>query len=506
MRDHDAPDLETERRELRIPRAAMLSSADRKWIASHVSRAAERAFPATERIGKTPQQDFYFRELLETLIDNTFQASAPITGGTYAEIWQLTKTRTPKWRAQPAAVRGRSGYARQSIKILAHEWGAAFSKRSRAVPSISEAVIEFFLDPPGPESDDLVLRAAVTDLTLPNGVAFNFHNIELSSATRLPGARESGSAGDEEEKARLLREARKYVRRVEVEYLARLASGPIEFLEEEVSDLRRHRNNHRRIAAAVLGVITAGMIGYHVLRTQNITPIVDISPDKKGALSNVLVDTAGRIALASDGEPVSEWANVIVDDEGRSMRVGGQTTAGPEVHIQTDDLIFRHEVPQRWRENAEVALDPEGSCSRLLSPDRGVLCVLLVDIRRDFPSATADTATFAFHWGDSQNVSAATVHRTIPINSRVVVSASHGYANDGTYDVLLFISTNPNNLSRTAPFDSSDAAVLPLARFTWKDGVWKSDALRSVPAWLLPMTAQDNTSGTLPGTKAAPPK
>lgn len=461
-----------------------LSEEDRRWLASHVSGAAEKAFPTSERIGKTRQQDFYFRQLLEVLIENTLRSGAPMTGGTYAEIWEFTRTLIPKWRAQPAAVRGRSGYGRQSIKTLVHEWKAAFMQQSRAVTRAAGGLIEFFLESPGPESDDLVLRAQITDLSLPSGQPVDFREDELSSTTRLPSAREASSGSDEDEKLRLLREARKYVRRVEAEYLAKLSQGPIEFIEEEVNDLRRHRNNHRKIAAAVLGIITAGMIGYQILKIQKIEPVVEISPGKRGGLTNVVVDKSGRIALSSEGKRTSEWAHMIVDDAGNWMRVNRQLPGGAEIMLKTDELQFNFEIPKRWHENAEVVLEPEGSCTKLINPERGVLCVLLIDIRRCLPTATGETTTFVFNWGDDQRLKTAYDHQINAIKPRVVVKAFYGYKKDGVYDAVLVMSDNPENRTHKPVFNSGGSCMLPIARLSWKNGRMTGERLLSVPQWL----------------------
>jgi hypothetical protein len=119
-----------------------LSSAEREWLASHVARAAEAVFPGGERIGKTAQQDFYFRELLEILIENVFQYGTPLCGGTYIELWQFTRHRAAKWRSTPDAKRGRSGYRRESIKTLVHEWKWEFARRNRAYAANGE--VEFY--------------------------------------------------------------------------------------------------------------------------------------------------------------------------------------------------------------------------------------------------------------------------------------------------------------------------------------------------------------------------
>jgi len=464
--------------------AIVLSEEDQNWLASHIWRAAEKAFPTGERIGKTRQQDFYFRELLEILIENTLRSGSPITGGTYAEVWEFTRARIAKWRSEPAAVRGRSGYGRQSIKILVHEWRAAFSRRSRAAASRKDGLVEFFLESPNPESDDLVLRASVANFTLSSGASFDFQEDELSPVTRLP-SKTSGTGDDEEEKARLLREARKFVRKVETEYLDKLSKGPTEFIEEEVRELRRYRNNRRKIAAAVLGFITAGMIGYRILYTERITPFVEISPDKKGGLMNVDVDAAGHIALTSQGKRTSDWVDVIIDEGGRSMRVGRQIPGGAEVIVKTDELGINFDIPQRWREKPEIILHKEGTCTSL-NAERGVLCAFLLDIRNYFPSATIKQTTFVVNWGDGHGVQKM---RGWPVSDnapRVMVSPTHRYASDGTYDIWLIVSPRAQDES-TPSFDDKGAVISPLVRLTLEAGrlkVARNDS--EPPDWMLP--------------------
>jgi hypothetical protein len=463
-----------------------LTADEREWLAYQVSRAAEKAFPVDEKIGKTHQQHFYFRELLEILIGNVLRQAMPISGGTYAEIWQFTRSLMPQWRAEPTAVRGRSGYSRQSIKVLVHEWKAAFNEHSRSVECNPRGSIEFVFEPPGPETDDLVLRAEVRGLVLPSGATFDFQENELSSATRLPSA-QAGTPSNDEEKARLLREARKYLRRVETEYLSKLSRGPIEFIEDEVSDLRRHRNNHRKIAAAVLGIITAGMIGYQVLRIEKITTVVDISPNKNRGLTSIVVDRSGRIALADGGNRTSEWAHKIVDGTGQSMRVKEQTAEGALIELTTKELVFEFGIPKRWHEKPEVVLDREGSCQRLINPSQGILCVLLIDVRAAFPTATtADGITFVMNWGDDRRAHPAPTTRFESIDTRVLLNAQHGYARDGTYDVWLFLSDRPQVLG-SSKFDSGSSRLLPVARFTWKGGklVAAERNKSPLPDWML---------------------
>jgi hypothetical protein len=75
-----------------------LDETDRKWLAECLSAASDKVFPRDERIGKWPQQDFYFRKLLEALIDNALRYGTPCVGGNYSELWRFTRSKIPDWR------------------------------------------------------------------------------------------------------------------------------------------------------------------------------------------------------------------------------------------------------------------------------------------------------------------------------------------------------------------------------------------------------------------------
>jgi len=270
-----------------------LSSAEEEWLAYHVARAAEHAFPADERMGKTPQQDFYFRELVELVIENVFRHGAPITGGDYVAIWQFTRDRVAKFR--PHSRPGRAGYRRASIKTLVHEWKAAFSRRDRSFAS--NGTIEFILEGPNAVSDDLVLRARIRGFRLQSGTSFEFASAELTETTRLPTDTITSNEQDADEKKRLVQEARKYVRRVESQYLAKLSDGPLEFVRDEVRELQRARRDYRRLAIAIAIALGTAMAAYRIIFTHRPIPIeVDLVNDCRGCVKSAWSDGKGHVS------------------------------------------------------------------------------------------------------------------------------------------------------------------------------------------------------------------
>jgi hypothetical protein len=439
-----------------------LSEGDRERLAFHLSRASEKAFPHDERIGKTPQQDFYFRELLDVLIENALRYGTPAAGGAYVEIWQFTRDRVGKWRANPNWQRGRSGYGRESVKTLVHEWVTAFERRRRVVP-LGTGIIEFFLDRPGRYGDDLVLRAEVVNFDLLSGTKLNWMKRELSDDVRFRAVR---IARDEfEEKQRLLREARKFVRRVEAEYLTKLANAPFAFVEEEVKELQRARRNHRRLAAAILALVSSAMVAYKILYLRNVRPLVELTPGKMGRIANVIADTAGRVALATpSGQRTSDWADRIVGDNGVSV------THEPNGDLiqttPTDDADFVLTVPDEWHQRPEVVLPAQASCTNSSKNARGIVCMVLLDLRRWDPSATIDSVALGANFGDEQTV---THVPAMPIEgkTRIAVQAAHVYAKYGVYPVKLVWSTDPRfrQLKRGETIHMIAREIVSLGRF-----------------------------------------
>ena len=448
--------------------SSQLTEDDRQWLGYHVARAAEKTFPATERIGKTPQQDFYFRELLEVLIENTVRHGLPITGGSYTEIWRFTRDRVAKWRMRPEALRGRSGYRRDSIKTLVHEWSAAVDKRSRLASG--NGLIEFVLDAPGPQSDDLVLRASIVDFRLQSGALFNHREPRLSEQTRLPGELLADAPDATDERQRLLLEARKYARRVEQQYLAKLSDAPLEFLQAEVDELKRARRDYRRLAAAVLVVVGTGMAAYKVLVTKHdVLPFVKFDQTCSGCVRNITTDAKGHVALlSSSGKRVTEWADVIVGPEGLSVRASEATpTSEVEFSAPPGAPMAHIDIPKEWHERPDVVLPRQVSCMKTQASGPGVMCFVLLDLRT-FGSVTADAMRIGATYGDSNTIQLLGLTVLNPMNTRVATYAMHEYARDGTYVIWLVASPDRRLQSRSGDvsIQASEMKWLPLAIVT----------------------------------------
>lgn len=451
---------------------------DREWLLFEISRAAKAVFPESERLGKSAQQDFYFRGLLEILLDNVRDHGVPVAGGTYSDIWELTQRLAPRWRARAEARRGRASYARQSMKTLVHEWKRAFQRRERVYSQGSTIV--FTLEGPDHETDDVVLRATI-DGVLPNRRRVTIRELELSSATRLPSGRAADDNAENEERERLLADAKRFTRRVEAEYLSRLSGASIEFLRNEVEELKRARHDYRRMGAAILVVVGTAMLAYRIVHVKDATPNINFGPEARRT-SNFAVDPKGRIALLDDeGHRISDWGNSIVDEHGvRALpKSPGKDT---EVQVLTKGVNFTFAIPERWHDHPERVLADEGSCVPLVNPPRSVVCVHLVDLRAFRPPKAASAQLeFGFNFGDGPQTELAEMSRINPIPSRVLLRAQHLFLKRGTYDSLLIVRTASKTQHRVNPPGPDEPkfyAERPLVRFVVND---RSVAVARIP-------------------------
>jgi hypothetical protein len=448
----------------------LLSKTDRELVGWHLAAAAREVFPESEFIGKTAQQDFYFRELLERLLSNFEELQLPITGGNHAEVWALARSAAPKWRTQEQAKKRRSGYDRKSIKTLVHEWKRAVDSRPRSYSK--RGLIEFALDTPDDNYDDVVLFATITDFRLVDGQLFSVDETELTSKTRLaaPSVDDSDSKAERE---RLLSRAASIVRDVERKYLEKLKDAPLEFVAAEVETLERDKRRHdyRRLAAAIVVVLGAAMAAYRILSIHRFIPVFDVSMGSHGEVSNVIDDHRGHLALAKDGKPVSQWANIIIDEGGNG--VAPSPTKAGSVRVFAHDIGFHSEIPERWEREEPTVLPSEGTCFTAVKSPKSdgalVLCNILYDLRSIAPAMNADDVTLASDFGDPPRTFK--MFKTDDVTcvndncSRTRLWMLHGYERDGVYQIGLVVFEDPDGWKNGTRFHG-----LPLVNITIKNG------------------------------------
>jgi hypothetical protein len=425
-----------------------LSEEERAWLAERISWAADRAFPAGEPIG-TDQQDFYFRKLIELLIENTSRYGTVALGGNYLELWGFTREKEREWRQEDKSRRHRSGYARGSIKGLVYQWKAAFGRRVR-VARTGNATIEFVLRTPSVRSDDLILRARVMGLQTPSGRTIVSEDTAATDLTRLPPP--IASELDTEERRRLLLEAGKYARRIEADYLTKLTDAPTEFIQEQLKELRRAKKNKQRLALAILAVVSTAMVAYRVFFAPRPIPLaVLVSRDGAGYLTSVFVDGKGHVSLKSE-PAVSEkrhWWDMIIDPKGTSVRgENGSRT----VHVMVppgQSVGYTYEVPRNWHEQPDVVLQPDVLCSKTSTSNRSVVCFILVDVRSIAPSLTTRAVGFSILYGDGKIATEVPSTEIDFRHTRTLLAATHSYSADGAYRLSLCESSDKRVISHT---------------------------------------------------------
>jgi hypothetical protein len=319
-------------------------------------------------------------------------------------------------------------------------------RRRRAFGSNGE--VEFFLDAPSVVSDDLVLRVVVSTSTLSGEHPFARPERELSAISRLPSVRTPDS--EDEEKSKLLKEARKYVRRLEAQYLTKLADAPLEFIQDEVRELQRARRDYRRLAIAIVVVVSTAMAAYKILYTKlNVEPVVGVevgSAPSAPHLKNFDVDAKeGRVALTAQGRRVTEWANVIVGQNGASVRYAPEV-CGPEQPLLLNGykvIEYDFTFPKQWyeKDHPETVLNPQVSCV----PGQGrfgIACVILIDLRKLWPNRESPVE-FSADYGDNLRsggqlmifgLKGTRVNKVAP---RFALDVFHDYNGPGTYWITL---------------------------------------------------------------------
>jgi catechol 2,3-dioxygenase-like lactoylglutathione lyase family enzyme len=448
---------------------ALLSDADRELLRWHLAVASQEVFPESECIGQTSQQNFYFRELLEHLLLNFAESLSPMTGGNLTEVWAFTRSATPKWRALPGAKKGRVGYARKSIKTLVHAWKRAVSSRPRICRT--RGSIEFVLKAPDENCDDVILFATINDFPLVDGRPFSVDIRELTADTRL-ATPASDCADFKAERDRLLSRAARIVRDVEKKYLERLHNAPLEVIAAEVETLERDkkRRDYRRLAAAIVVVLGAGMAAYKILSVSRFVPVFDVGRGHRHEVANVVTDRKGHVALAEDGKAASPWADRIVDEHGHGVMPLPKKPGW--VQVYADEIKLQSKIPERWEQDDAAVLPAEGSCFRMQNGDGDGAIVgfsALYDLRSIAPALNADDVTLAAEFGDLPT--AVTVYKpddVVCVNSdcsRIRLWMIHGYERNGQYEVRLVVFRDPDGWKNDTPVD-----FLPLARLTIRNG------------------------------------
>ena len=450
-----------------------LSANDRELLVWHLAAAAREVFPDSERIGKTAQQDFYFRELLDRLLLNFEESQEPLTGGNLDEIWSLTHATTPKWRTRAEAKRRRSGYDRGSMKTLVHEWCRAVSSRSRTYRK--RGVIEFFVHTPDVISDDVVLFATISNFPLTDGQIFSVATCELTETTRLtlPSFEDRDVSAERE---MLLARASRIVRDVERKYLEKLRDAPLEQVAAEVETLERDkkRRDYRRLAASIVVVLGAGMAAYKILSVNHFVPMFDVSRGHRNQVVNVIGDRMGHVALADNGKPASGWVNTIVDNRGNGAQSSPEKPGW--LQLSTDEASIVSKIPSRWKQDDSTVLPSEGTCFRLQNDDgEGAIvgCNVLYDLRSIAPSLSGNTVTLAGDFDEANGVTdrAITVyehHDVTCVNmdcSRIRLWMLHGYKKNGQYDVHLVVCHDRDPWKGGTHVDG-----IPITRLTIRNG------------------------------------
>jgi hypothetical protein len=362
-------------------------------VASRLSEASAKVFPASESFG-SPQMTFYFSRLLDQLIENARTLGIAAVGGDYGALYRFCYERFPKYQAdareknEPVSTEWLDEH--KSIPVMLSLWKKQLGPKPRSASVQGSSVTFRFVR--GSKTKDWRLYAEVSriplaDTALPAVAAIK----SLPDAVRLP------AKGDLELRAADLHRRSKAIieRRVKdlrdrdmaEAYRQRLAAMSYDKLvahDDEVRAQKKAKDYTRTLIAIAL--VLAAFVTYRVYRSRTVS--IELRTHAGHVhVENIKVNAEGRIAqFSTSGERLTPWAHVLQNsDTGLTIRAVGKDargnwqlrlTGGGSVNMSAD-------IPDTWRTSSPV-LQPALQWTTYPGETRKILLYVYVD-RRAFP-------------------------------------------------------------------------------------------------------------------------
>jgi hypothetical protein len=440
---------------------AILTDAERARLHTLISKASREAFPPPPRlsrggIGESPQRDFYFRRLLDRLLENTLHFALPATGGTYDELYAFTRSVESLWAR---GGKGRVGYSRRSMKALASHWKKSIALKRRSYTAYGTQVVFHYVS--GSDHSDFILSASVTNFLLDNAKRISIPSIldRLPSRVRLstPGLTESlpDEAGS---RMRIItRLVRDFGGRAfSADYRRALAAQPMSKLEEherETRDLKRRNKTAAIVASVALVIATLGFIAYRSYSAATFLPVISVKPDgtilirdSRGVLGprdgEIHTNRTGQVAIFNGQKQLTDWVDVLGNpDTGAYLRMR-PGVAGQWIPDMSGAMLLADidEVTGTWTGPTEP-IAPTLRVRSLVKDNRHVWATVIID-RRLFWPLGGKQPNFHIDFGDDGKVYrdvAFPYVSWIPFldGDHFMLQSDHKYRVDGTYRVSL---------------------------------------------------------------------
>ncbi len=464
---------------------AILTDAERTRLRTLLSKASREAFPPPTKhsrgeIGESPQRDFYFRKLLDRLLENTLHLALPATGGTYDELYAFTRSVESLWAR---AGKGRVGYSRRSMKALASHWKKSIALKPRSYTAYGTQVVFHYVS--GSDHSDFILCASVTNFLLDNteriSIPSILHGLPLRVRLSTPGLTESlpGEAGA---RTRIItRLVRDFGGRAfSADYRRALAAQPMSKLEEherETRDLKRRNKTAAIVASVALVIASLGFIAYRSYSAKTFRPLISVKPDgtilirdSRGFIGprdgEIHTNRTGQVAIFNGQKQLTDWVDVLGNPGTGAylrMRPGA---AGQWIPDMSGALVLADidEVTGRWTGPMEP-IAPTLRVRSLLKDTRHVWATVIID-RRLFWPLDGKQPNFQIDFGDDGHVYrdvAFPYVNWVPFldGDHFMLQSDHKYRADGTYRVSLVhkLTMGDEGTNRTKVTDLADMAV-----------------------------------------------
>lgn len=365
----------------------------RQTIASRLREARAMVFPPSESFG-SPQMDFYFRRLLDQMIENTRTLGVAAVGGDYGALYRFCYERFPNYqvdaRDKNAPISTEWLDEHKSIPAMLSQWKKVFGAKSRWAGVKGSGVQFRFVR--GSKGKDWKLYAQVSriakaDIDVPVVPPIK----SLPDSVRLsPKGDLVLRAEDIELRSRTITERRvKDIRDRDIAdaYRTRLQAMPYERLVEHDNEIRAQKKAKKYPQVLIaIALVLAGFVAYRVYRSQRVSVELIVHAGHVH-VENIRIKADGRIAqFSASGERLTPWAHVLQNSTtGLTIRAVGKDargdwqlrlTGGGSVNMSAD-------IPEVWRKPSAI-LQPALQWSTVPGETRKILVYIYVD-RRAFP-------------------------------------------------------------------------------------------------------------------------
>lgn len=431
-----------------LPESDGLAPLDRPRLCQLLEEASAACFPPTELIGKAPQRDFYFRRLLQKLIENTQNWGTPVVGGSQEELHAFVCNAEPDWRRASKHVRP---YKLSSIKGLLSHWKSTFTENERTYTS-KRGRVRFFYVPSTATAPDTLLGAEVTEFVTCTGTRLDIPVITaLPDAARLPKLlSHSATASISAHKATVVdRHVQQVFGRGDFAglYREKLSRKTLTEIGEHVRAYNQALiSGNLPSAWTIITAVLLGWLWYSAAATPRFTPTYTVK-NHQASISNIVGNSEGQIAeFSEDGKQLTPWVNRVENPD-----TGAYASLVPDgrggYHFKSGGpYTVEFETPSSWKNaDSETPLPTAVEWAEAPCNERHAIFSVWLDTRSYLPAASSKlpftlTAQRRGSSADSSTLEETAPSQTFQDGARYRFTFHYAFPGPGEYDVILVYS------------------------------------------------------------------